>query len=93
MKIYTKHAPKVFGPYSQAIKINKLLMISGQIPVDSISKSIPNNIIDQTLLVLNHIKSIIKISNFSVKDIIKTTIFNKLIRHFDSNLSKINPVA
>ncbi|CAL4322311.1 2-iminobutanoate/2-iminopropanoate deaminase [Buchnera aphidicola (Chaitophorus populicola)] len=85
MKIHTKNAPKVFGPYSQAIKINNLLMISGQIPVDKISENIPKKIIDQTFLALNNIKAIIKKSDFSIKDIIKTTIFTTC-------LNKINEI-
>ncbi|WP_414734424.1 Rid family detoxifying hydrolase [Buchnera aphidicola] len=85
MKIYTKNAPKVFGPYSQAIKINNLLMISGQIPVDCKTENIPNNITSQTSLVLKNIKAIIKKSNFSIKNIIKTTIFTTC-------LDKINDI-
>ena len=32
--IYTKNAPEVIGPYSQAIKINNVVYLSGQIPFD-----------------------------------------------------------
>lgn len=85
MKISTKNAPKAFGPYSQAIKINNLLMISGQIPIDIISGNIPENIHDQTILALNYIKEIIIKSNFSLNNIIKTTIFTTC-------LNKINDI-
>lgn len=82
MKIYTKKAPKPIGPYSQAIKTKNLLMISGQIPIHVNSKEIPKKIYNQTLLVLNNIKEIIKKTDFKIKNIIKTTIFT-------TNLNKI----
>ncbi|NIH41087.1 MAG: hypothetical protein G8D27_00845 [Buchnera aphidicola (Periphyllus aceris)] len=82
MKIFTKNAPKPIGPYSQAIKIKNLLMISGQIPIDPISKKIPKKIYCQTLLSLKNIEEIIKKSKFTIKNIIKTTIFTTNIDKF-----------
>jgi enamine deaminase RidA (YjgF/YER057c/UK114 family) len=32
--INTENAPKAIGPYSQAIEVNGMLFISGQIPVN-----------------------------------------------------------
>ena len=32
--ISTPHAPKAIGPYSQAVEVNGILFISGQIPID-----------------------------------------------------------
>ncbi|MFX0208707.1 MAG: Rid family hydrolase, partial [Candidatus Hodarchaeota archaeon] len=32
--IHTDQAPKAIGPYSQAIKAEKLVFCSGQIPID-----------------------------------------------------------
>ncbi|CAL4322105.1 Rid family detoxifying hydrolase [Buchnera aphidicola] len=75
MQIYTKKAPPVLGPYSQGIKINNLLITSGQIPINPKTKMIPKKIFDQTTLVLENIKSIILASNFHIKNIVKTTIF------------------
>ncbi|CAL4321968.1 Rid family detoxifying hydrolase [Buchnera aphidicola] len=86
MKIYTKKAPKVLGPYSQGIKINNFLIISGQIPIDPITEKIPKKISDQTLLVLKNIKSIILKAKFHIKNIIKTTIFTTKL----NQIHKIN---
>ncbi|CAL4326430.1 Rid family detoxifying hydrolase [Buchnera aphidicola] len=81
--INSKNAPKPIGPYSQAIQINNTLVLSGQIPIDVASNNIPENISEQTYIVLMNIKSILISSNFQVRDIIKTTIFT-------TNLKEIN---
>ncbi|QCI17765.1 hypothetical protein D9V61_01890 [Buchnera aphidicola (Acyrthosiphon lactucae)] len=81
--IETKNAPKPIGPYSQAIKIENFIILSGQIPIDIISNHIPENIAEQTYLVLVNIKSILIHAGFQVKNIIKTTIFT-------TDLKKIN---
>lgn len=73
--IQTNMAPKPIGPYSQAIKINNIIILSGQIPIDVLSQHIPDNIAEQTYLVLKNIQLILKEADFKVKDIIKTTIF------------------
>ncbi|CAL4322002.1 2-iminobutanoate/2-iminopropanoate deaminase [Buchnera aphidicola (Periphyllus testudinaceus)] len=85
MKIYTKKSPNPIGPYSQAIQTKNLLMISGQIPIDSISNKIPKKMYDQTFLVLKNIYEIIKKTNFKLKNIVKTTIFT-------TNLNKIKTI-
>ncbi|MCU4136861.1 hypothetical protein D9V77_01850 [Buchnera aphidicola (Sitobion avenae)] len=81
--INTKNAPKPIGPYSQAIKIDDFIILSGQIPIDVTSNHIPDNISEQTYLVLNNIKSILTDAGFKVKNIVKTTVFT-------TNLEKIN---
>ena len=35
--IYTDDAPEPIGPYSQAVYINGMLFVSGQIPIDPFS--------------------------------------------------------
>ncbi|WP_422667286.1 Rid family detoxifying hydrolase [Buchnera aphidicola] len=82
--ISTKNAPNAIGPYSQAIKVNHFLMISGQIPIDVRSGEMPKTIEEQTYLVLKNIKSIIDASELKVKNIIKTTIFSTDLRDFDA---------
>ncbi|HXK00631.1 MAG TPA: Rid family detoxifying hydrolase [Buchnera sp. (in: enterobacteria)] len=73
--IYTEKAPKPIGPYSQAIKIGKWLVLSGQIPINIKSEKIVDDIAEQTIITLNNIKSIIESSGLKINNIIKTTIF------------------
>ena len=81
--INAKNAPKPIGPYSQAVKINNIMIVSGQIPIDVKSNHMPENIAEQTYIVLMNIKFILIDSGFQVPDIIKTSIFT-------TDLKKIN---
>ncbi|AEO08158.1 Rid family detoxifying hydrolase [Buchnera aphidicola] len=78
--IKTQTAPKPIGPYSQAIQINNMIILSGQIPIDIISHHIPDNIAEQTYLVLKNIKSILIHAKFEIKDIVKITIFTTTLK-------------
>lgn len=74
--ISTDKAPKAVGPYSQAIKANGFIFISGQIPLDpATSKVLEAPSVDQARLVLNHIKAILEASNSSLRDVVKVEIF------------------
>ncbi|AHG60017.1 Rid family detoxifying hydrolase [Buchnera aphidicola] len=81
--INTKNAPQPIGPYSQAIQVNNILILSGQIPIDVVSNYIPQNISEQTYLVLVNIKAILTQAKFQIKDIIKTTIFTTDLKKID----------
>ncbi|MEM0371679.1 MAG: RidA family protein [Ignisphaera sp.] len=74
--IYTDKAPKPIGPYSQAVKIGPWLFISGQIPIEpSTGRIIEGDIKDQTRRVLENIKSILEACNYSLKDVVKVTVY------------------
>ena len=75
-KIYTSNAPKPIGPYSQAIRNNELIFLSGQIPINPKSNKIDSeNISDQTQQVFKNIKEILNATNTSFNNVVKTTIF------------------
>ncbi|MFH1824327.1 MAG: RidA family protein [Candidatus Firestonebacteria bacterium] len=81
--INTRNAPKVIGPYSQAVKVDKLLFISGQIPVDPVTGSlILSGIEAQTKRVMDNIKAILESSGGHMDKIVKTTIYLKRIDDF-----------
>jgi 2-iminobutanoate/2-iminopropanoate deaminase len=72
--ISSEKAPKAIGPYSQAIEINNILFISGQIPIDpSTGKLIDGGIIEQTEQVMKNIKNILLESGYSFDDVVKST--------------------
>jgi 2-iminobutanoate/2-iminopropanoate deaminase len=81
--IHTEEAPKPIGPYSQAIKIGKWLILSGQIPINVKSGIIVDDISQQTIITLNNIKSIVEYSGLKINNIIKTTIFLTDINQLD----------
>jgi len=73
--IFSENAPKAIGPYNQAISFGNLLFISGQIPFDKDGNLISDKIGEQTLQCLKNIESILLESEYSLADILKTTIF------------------
>jgi len=73
--INTKKVPQPIGPYSQAIKINNMVITSGQIPINKNDFTNLKDIKEQTLFVLNNIKLIIEESGLKIQNIVKTTIF------------------
>ena len=72
--IYTDNAPKAIGPYSQAIEVNGMLFVSGQIPIDpSTSKIIEGGIKEQTEQVMKNIGAILAEAGYTFADVVKST--------------------
>ncbi|HEY3426256.1 MAG TPA: RidA family protein [Negativicutes bacterium] len=76
-------APKAIGPYSQAIKANGFLFISGQIPLDPYSgQLVYGGIETQTYQVLNNLKAILEHEGLTFAQVVKTTVFLKDMEDF-----------
>ncbi len=73
--IATKAAPAAIGPYSQGIKCGPLRFISGQIPVNPETGSIPEGIKAQTAQSIANIKAILKETGMTLGNVVKTTVF------------------
>lgn len=72
--ISTMDAPKALATYSQAVEINGMLFISGQIAIDpDTGKLIEGGINEQTHQVMKNIGTILKEAGYEFKDVIKTT--------------------
>jgi 2-iminobutanoate/2-iminopropanoate deaminase len=71
--IHTEHAPKAIGPYSQAIEINGMLFISGQIPIIPETGQIPEGIEAQTEQVMKNIGEILKEAGYGFENVVKST--------------------
>lgn len=88
-KILSKDAPQPIGPYSQAIKHENMLFVSGQIGLDNVTSSITDLGIEEEIkLVMENIKAIIKQAEYSMDDIVKCTIFLSDMNIF-SDVNKI----
>lgn len=75
-KIYTDQAPAAIGPYSQAIKIEKTLYTSGQIPVDpTTGKVISTEITEQAQQVMKNLQAVLEEGGSNLNSVIKTTCF------------------
>jgi len=83
--VYTGLAPQAIGPYSQAIKANGFLFVSGQIPLDPISGQIVyGGIESQTYQVLNNLKAILEKEGLTFDHVVKTSVFLKDLEDFAS---------
>ena len=74
--IRTSDAPAAIGPYSQAVEINGILYISGQIPVDpETGKITAGDITAQTKQVFKNIEAILSAAGYSFAEVVKSTCF------------------
>ena len=82
--ISTSGAPGAIGPYSQAIKANGFLFVSGQIPLDPMTGQIVyGGIEQQTYQVLNNLKAILAHEGLTCDHVVKTSVFLKDLGDFD----------
>jgi len=81
--VHTDLAPAAIGPYSQAIKANGMLYVSGQIPLDPKTGNINGKDIGtQTTQVLNNLKAILKEAGVDMSAVVKTTVYLQDIKDF-----------
>ena len=81
--IATKNAPQAIGPYSQAIKANGFLFISGQIAIDPASSQvIQGDVAAQTERVLKNLEAILKAAGSGLDRVVRTTVFLKNMGEF-----------
>lgn len=82
-RIDIKEAPAAIGAYSQAVKANGFLFISGQIPVDPATGEFAgSDIKTQTDQVMKNILAIVESENLSMSQIVKSTILIDDIENF-----------
>jgi 2-iminobutanoate/2-iminopropanoate deaminase len=82
--IATDKAPAAIGPYSQAIEAGGFLYISGQLPIDAATGTMPADIGEQARTSLQNIEQILQKAGLARKDVVKTTIFLKDLADFDT---------
>jgi 2-iminobutanoate/2-iminopropanoate deaminase len=81
--VNTDRGPKPIGPYSQAVKINGLLYLSGQVALDPKSNEMSTgDIKQQTERVLENIKGILEAAGSNLHHVVKTTVFLKDMNEF-----------
>jgi 2-iminobutanoate/2-iminopropanoate deaminase len=74
--IATDRGPKAIGPYSQAIRANGLLFVSGQIPLDPATQQlVAGDIQAQTERVLENLKGIVEAGGSSLDHVVRATVF------------------
>ncbi len=71
----TEKAPAAIGPYSQGLDLGSLVFVSGQIPVDPATGTMPETIEEQAKQSLNNIKHILESDGLTMANVVKTVIF------------------
>lgn len=73
--IATNNAPAAIGPYSQAIEVNGLVFLSGQLPIDPVTGDfVPGGVKEQTEQCFKNIKAILAEAGLTADNIVKTTV-------------------
>ena len=74
--ISTEKAPSAIGPYSQAIQVNGLIFVSGQLPVDPATGNFAEGGIKElTRQSLTNIKAILEEAGSDMTKVVKTSVF------------------
>ena len=83
--IQINNAPAPVGPYSQGILQNNLLFISGQIPLDPLTKELEVSSIESaTHRVMLNIKALLVSADMQMTDVIKCSIFLADLNDFNA---------
>jgi 2-iminobutanoate/2-iminopropanoate deaminase len=81
--VSTEHAPKAIGPYSQAIKANGLIFVSGQTPLDPTTQlMIEGGVAEQARRVLENVSAILKEAGSSMEKVVRCGVFLKDMNDF-----------
>jgi len=87
--INTTNAPVPIGPYNQAILIDDILYISGQVCIDPVTNHLKNkDLQEETHQVMANLKAILQEAGMTFKNVVKTTIFLTDMNRF-SELNEI----
>jgi 2-iminobutanoate/2-iminopropanoate deaminase len=81
--ISTPNAPKAIGPYSQAVRANGFIFVSGQIPLDpATGELVAGDVAQQTTRVLDNLKAILDAAGSSLDNAVKVSVFLKDMGEF-----------
>ena len=81
--VSTDQAPPAIGPYSQAVKTDNMVYVSGQLAFDPATGNlISDDIKAETRQALNNVKTILEAAGSSLEKVVKTTLFIKNMDDF-----------
>ena len=74
--VFTEHAPKPVGPYSQAVTAGGFVYCSGQIAIDpKTGHLIDGDIGEETARVMENLQAVLAAAGSSLDKVVKTTIY------------------
>jgi reactive intermediate/imine deaminase len=81
--VSTSAAPAAIGPYSQAVRAGNTLWLSGQVPLDPVTKELVQGDIEvQARRVFDNIKAVVAAGGATLDEVVKATIFLTDLSHF-----------
>ncbi len=81
--ISTPHAPQAIGPYSQAIRANGLVFVSGQVAIDPATQQvIEGDVAIQTERVMKNLSAILTAAGSGLENVVRSTVFLKNMGDF-----------
>lgn len=81
--ISTNDGPRAIGPYSQAIRANGFVFVSGQVSIDPVTNTLVSGDVGaQTERVLQNLSGILKAAGTSLQKVVRTTVFLKNMNDF-----------
>jgi reactive intermediate/imine deaminase len=81
--ISTTAAPAAIGIYSQAVRVGNTIWVSGQIPLDPVTKEMVKGDIEvQVRRVFDNLQAIVTAAGASLDDVVKATVFLIDLSHF-----------
>jgi reactive intermediate/imine deaminase len=86
--IQTHKAPAAIGTYSQAIRHNDTIYISGQIPLDPVSGALVEGIEAQIVQVFENLRAVAEAAGSHLGNALKVTVFMTDLQHF----AKVNEI-
>jgi len=83
--ISTKDAPQAIGPYSQGIRANGFVFVSGQVAIDPASQQvIDGDVAAQTDRVLKNLSAILNAADSGLEKVVRSTVFLKNMGDFSA---------
>jgi 2-iminobutanoate/2-iminopropanoate deaminase len=81
--ISTLGAPKAIGPYSQAIRANGFVFVSGQVAIDPATQQvIEGDATAQTERVMKNLSAVLKAADSGLDMVVRSTVFLKSLGDF-----------
>ena len=81
--ISTSDGPKAIGPYSQAVKANGFVFVSGQIALDPVTNTLLTGDVGfQTERVLKNVSGILQAAGSDLSKVVRSTVFLKNMNDF-----------
>ncbi|BCS93865.1 RidA family protein [Metallosphaera javensis (ex Sakai et al. 2022)] len=81
--IYSENSPKPIGPYSQAVLTDRILFVSGQIPLDpKTNELVKGGIEEQTRQVMENLKGILSSAGMTLDNVTMSFVYLKNLQDF-----------